>query len=149
VRSLEVSESITIDRSADVVRRQFADVAHHQAAGVHRGVRFEVLDDDGQRCRYRQVSRAGPLKLTQEFELPRSDEGPLVNSITRGQFRGGKISFVVAPVSSGQSTVQATVVSQVSGVESLLLPLLRLIVRRTLARALAEDKADLEGGYPA
>jgi hypothetical protein len=143
---LEVSQTITIDRPADVVRRQFADVAHHQATGVHRGIRFEVIDDDGQRCRYRQVSRVGLLHLTQELELPHTDEGPLVNTVTRGQFQGGTITFVVEAGGKGHSTVEARVASPMRGLEALMLPVLRSKVRRTLARALAEDKADLESG---
>lgn len=147
---LEVSQTITIDRSADVVRQQFADIAHHQASGVHRGVSFEMIDDDGQQCRYRQVSRVGPLRLSQELELARTDAGPLVNTITRGQFKGGTIAFDVKASDEGRSTVEARLAAQVRGVKAMALPVLRPTVRRALARALAEDKADLEsGGYPA
>jgi hypothetical protein len=143
---LEVSRVITIDRPTDVVRRQFADVAHHQAAAVHRGVRFEVIDDDDQRCRYRQVSRVGLLHITQEFELPHTDDGPLVNTITRGKFHGGTIVFVVQAGDTGRSTVEARVAYPVGGPWAMILPILRTTVRRTMARALAEDKADLESG---
>ena len=34
--SLEVARSVEIERDADIVRRQFGDVAHHEATGVHR-----------------------------------------------------------------------------------------------------------------
>jgi hypothetical protein len=148
--SLDVSRSITINRPAPVVRRQFADIAHHQATNVHGGVRFEVQSDDGQMCRYRQISKLlGPIQLTQEFQIPITDVGPLVNTIIKGPFHGGTISFVVADAGNGQSTVEARIASAVNGIQALALPVLRIAIGQKLAQGLAEDKIDLEGpNYP-
>lgn len=146
---IDVVQSIEIDRDAEVVRRQFGDVAHHASTGLHRGVVFEVIEDDGDRCRYRQISTVGPLKLRQEIELDRSETGPLINRIVAGQFTGGTITFAVEPSGAGRSIVEANLRAPGSGVLRILAPILRAQVGKQLAAALAEDKADLEGGgYP-
>jgi hypothetical protein len=145
MRSLEVSRSIIINRRAAVVRRQFGDMAYHQVMGVHKGVQFEIFADDDTRCRYRQVARLGPVRLTQEFELARTPEGPLVNTITRGQFKGGTISFFVEPIDESRSTVEVRVAAQARGVEAAVLPIARFMIQRGFTRSLLEDKVDLEG----
>jgi hypothetical protein len=146
VASLDVTRSVEIQRDADVVRRQFGDVRHHAASGVHKGVVFEVIADDGARCRYRQVSTVGPLKLRQELELDRTVEGPLVNRIVAGKFTGGAITFEVEPRGAGRSAVEARLRAPISGVMRVAAPILRAQVGKQLAAALAEDKADLERG---
>jgi hypothetical protein len=146
VGTFAVVRSVTIDRDAEVVRRQFGDVAHHAATGVHRGVVFEVIGDDGVHCRYRQTSSIGPLKLRQEMELDRTETGPLVNRIVSGQFTGGSISFDVAPQGADQSVVEARLAAPLTGVMRLVAPMLRAQVGRQLAAALVEDKSDLEEG---
>lgn len=138
-----------IEAPAPLVRRQFGDVAHHEATGLHRGVTFRVISDDGARCDYEQTSRVGPLRLRQEFELERGSEGPLVNRIVKGQFTGGAITFDVAADGEAESLVTATLTAPLRGLESLAGPLLRRKIRRSLAAALVEDKHDLESGsYP-
>lgn len=146
VARLEVTRSIEIERDADVVRRQFGDVKHHATTGVHHGVVFEVIDDDAERCRYRQVSTVGPVKLRQEFELDRSSDGPLVNRVVAGQFTGGAIVFEVTSGGEGRSAVEARLSVPVSGVMRMVTPILRAQVGKQLAAALGEDKADLESG---
>ena len=94
---LDVTATIEIDRGPRTVRQQFGDVAHHEHTNVHHGVRFEVIDDDGTRCRYRQTTRLGPLRLHQELQLTRTEEGPLVNTVLTGQFNGGAIGFDIHP----------------------------------------------------
>lgn len=129
-----------------MVRRQFGDVAHHAATGVHRGVVFEVIEDDEAHCYYRQVSTVGPLKLRQEMELDRTESGPLVNRIVAGQFTGGAITFDVESLGEGRSVVEARLTAPISSAMRLAAPILRAQVGSRLAAALVEDKADLEGG---
>lgn len=144
----EVTRSVEIERDAEVVRHQFGDVAHHAATSVHRGVVFEVIDDDGSRCSYRQTSQVGPLKLCQEIELDRTETGPLVNRIVAGQFSGGSVVFDVEPRGSGRAVVEGRLSAPLSVAMRVVAPLLRALVGKQLAAALAEDKADLEaGGY--
>jgi hypothetical protein len=144
--TLEVVRSVEIERDAEVVRRQFGDVAHHAATNLHRGVVFEVIDDDGSRCHYRQVSKVGPLKLRQEMTLDRTESGPLVNRIVAGQFAGGAISFDVRSAGEGRSVVEARLTAPRSFVLRVAAPILRAQVGKQLAAALVEDKADLERG---
>ena len=146
VTILEVARSVEIERDAGVVRRQFGDVAHHAATGVHQGVVFEVIEDDGARCYYRQVSTVGPLKLRQEVELDRTEKGPLVNRIVAGQFTGGAIIFDVEALGEGRSVVEARLTAPISRVMRIAAPILRAQVGKQLAAALLEDKADLEAG---
>lgn len=143
---LEVVRSVEIDRDAEVVRRQFGDVAHHAAAGIHRDVVFEVIEDDGARCSYRQISTVGPLKLRQQVELDRTEHGPLVNRIVAGQFSGGAITFNVESHGDGRSLVEARLTAPLSPAMRMVAPFLRAQVGKQLAAALLEDKADLEVG---
>jgi len=147
VAVLEVTRSIEIERSAEVVRRQFGDVAHHAATGLHRGVTFELIDDGDSLCRYRQHTKVGPLTLTQELELDRTESGPLVNRVVAGEFAGGSITFSVTQLLAQTSMVDAQLVAPVSGIPRLVAPVLRAQVGRQLAAALLEDKADLEVGH--
>lgn len=151
MKRLEVAVAQTIGAEPGLVRRQFGDVAHHESTALHRGVRFEVLTDDAEACHYRQVTTVGPLRFAQEFELARTSSGPLVNTITKGQFSGGAISFLVSPTSEpGQAEVVASISAPLRGPERLLGPLLRRKVIRALSAALDEDRVDLESGsYPA
>lgn len=146
METLEVVRSVEIDRDAEVVRRQFGDVGHHAATTVHRNVVFEVIEDNGARCRYRQISRVGPLTLRQEMELDRTESGPSINRIVSGQFTGGSIAFYVAPRDAGRSVVEARLTAPLSGLKRLAAPILRAQVGKQLEAALVEDRADLEEG---
>ena len=147
VARLEVNRRVEIARSAGVVRRQFGDVAHHAVTGVHKGVDFEVIDD-GSRCRYRQISKVGPLRLRQELELDRTDDGPLVNRIVAGPFSGGSLAFEVEPLSDTSSVVEAQLTAPLPRLMRFAAPALKLLVSKQLTAALREDKTDLEeGGY--
>lgn len=145
---LVVRQSLTIDAPPETVRKQFADVAHHEATGVHRDAAFTVINDDGTVCRYAQVSKLGPLAMRQEFELERVKSGPLINRIVSGPFTGGSITFAVRPAGDGGSTVDATLEAAIPAPLRIIAPVLRSRISRQLAFALAEDKVDIEqGGY--
>ena len=148
--TVSVHADETIDRPEAVVRAQFGDVAHHQHARVHTKTRFDVVDDDGVRCHYTQVSRIGPLRLRQHVQLIRTTEGPLVNNMVGGLLDGGSISFHFEPLGTDRCGVRAVVTADLPAPAMLVAPLLRRQIRRDLAAALLEDKRDLEeGGYPA
>ena len=146
MRTLEVTETVAIERSAEIVRAQFGDVAHHQNTGVHHGVRFELLDDDGRRCRYRQTTRVGPIRLQQHLTLVRETGGPLVNTVTAGPLAGGTITFHVRPDGPSRSRVTAIVEAELRGIQAIAAPMLRSQLAKDLRAALAEDKDDLEHG---
>ena len=53
-RTIQVTSSGAIKRPLEEVRQQFADMAYHAATGGHAGVRFAIVSQDAQQCRYRQ-----------------------------------------------------------------------------------------------
>lgn len=145
----EISERIRIDRPVEVVRAQFADVAHHEANPPHHGVTFRVLHDSPEACEYEQVTRIGPVRSRQRLVLDRTHADHQVNRIVAGPFRGGTITFDVGPDGDGAEVV-ATVCHEPGPGVRLLAPLLSRVLRRSLAGALEEDRVDLEyGRYPA
>jgi hypothetical protein len=139
---LTVVRSITIDRPAAEVRAQFADVAHHERSGVHRGSRFTVLADAGDTCTYDQLTG----RIRQRFELDRHDPAHLVNTVTEGAFQGGTLTFDIREAAPDTSEVTATLSAPTAGVTGLLAPFLRVVLGRSLAKALGEDQRDLESG---
>lgn len=144
----EISESVRIGRPVAEVQAQFSDVAHHQAVAPHRGVTFRVLDDSTERCEYEQVTRVGPARSRQRFVLDRTADGyptEQVNRIVEGLFHGGSITFTVLPDGDGTS-VTATVRHDPGRLARLASPVLRRVLRRSLAAALEEDRIDLESG---
>lgn len=144
----EIAESVRIERPVAEVRAQFADVAHHQAVALHRGVTFRVLDDSPERCEYEQLTRVGPMRSRQRFDLDRTAAGysaEQVNRIVEGLFHGGSITFTVLPDGDGTS-VTATVRHDPGPAARLAAPVLRRVLHRSLAAALEEDRIDLESG---
>jgi hypothetical protein len=143
-----VERSIQIAAPAEVVRAQFGDVAHHAHTGVHAGVTFEVLSDDAELCRYRQISRTGPIRSTQVLELERHERGPLINTVVGGPFRGACIVFDIAEmtdIDAARSTVTARFESP-RRIHRLMRPVIRRVVGAALTAALEEDRHDLESG---
>ncbi len=148
---IEAAERITIERPLPLVRNHFGDVAHHQDTAVHPDVRFELIDDDGTTCVYRQTTRTGPLRLRQELQLDRSDPTSLLNTVTSGAFTGGTLRFSFAPAGPGTAACEVTAEfsGPTSGLTALVAPLLRRKLAASLRKALREDKVDLESDrYP-
>jgi hypothetical protein len=56
-----------------------------------------ILDNNEQYCLYRQITKLGPLRLSQQLRLARTVDGPLGNKVPAGQFTGRTISFDVRP----------------------------------------------------
>lgn len=143
---LVITRAVTIDRSPELVRSQFADVAHHQRTGVHRGTRFAVVDESAAECIYDQVTGRGPVRLRQRYRLDRRDLAHQVNTVVAGPFRGGTLTFDIDASLPGSTVVTATLTSPPTRGNRLLGPILRRTLGRSLARALAEDKSDIESG---
>ncbi len=149
---LRVSERITIERPLPLVRSHFGDVAHHQHTAVHPDVRFQLIEDDGKTCDYRQTSKTGPLSIHQELRLDRSDPDHLTNTVTGGPFTGGTLRFSFAQAGPGATACEVTARfdGPLSAPARLVAPLLRRQLGTSLRKALREDKTDLESGrYPA
>jgi hypothetical protein len=143
---LTVIRTIRIDRPVAEVCAQFADVAHHERTGVHRGSRFAVLAETGDTCTYDQVTGRGPGRIRQRFELDRRDPAHLVNTVTDGAFQAGTLTFDIRATDTDASEVTATLAAPTRGLTGWLAPVLRVLLGRGLAQALEEDKRDLESG---
>lgn len=143
---LTVTRTITVGRPPEVVQSQFADVGYHEQAGVHRGVRFTVLDESAGECVYEQVTGRGPLRLRQRFRLDRRDPAHQVNTVIAGPFRTGTLTFDIGLCTPGSTSVTATLIAPSTVVTRLAGPFLRRALGRSLASALAEDKVDIESG---
>ena len=144
----EIAESVRIGRPLAEVQAQFADVAHHQAVAPHKGVTFRVLEDSADSCEYEQVTRVGPVRSRQRFVLDRTAaEYPSeqVNRIVAGPFHGGSITFAFR-ADGDETVVTATVRHDPGRLARLASPVLRRVLSRSLAAALAEDRTDLESG---
>lgn len=135
------------------VRAQFADLRHHIHANVHPKLSLEVLDAGPRTVRY--VQRVKLLGLTQRdvFERRFDAHGVMVDTSVEGFNRGGSLRFVFTPQLRERRTgtdVQITIRLPLPPVVGgLLRPLLEAQLRRELAAAAAEDKADIElRGYP-
>jgi hypothetical protein len=144
---LRASATQRIERPVDEVRAQFADVAHHEAHPPHATVRFEVIEDDGAGgCRYRQVSKLGPVTLRQEMEMTETAPGVLENRVIKGQMAGGVLRFTIVEAGEGVSAVTAELEAPLNAVQRVAQPLLQRQVAKALAAALEEDRRDLESG---
>ena len=144
---IDATERITIEQPLPLVRSHFGDVGYHQASGVHPDVAFELIDDDGTTCTYRQTTKTGPISVRQELRLDRSDPDSLVNTITGGAFAGGTLRFTFAGTDAGATEVTAEFSGTAAGPAALVAPLVRRRLAASLRKALGEDRADLEANH--
>ncbi len=145
---LTVSASIRIARPIDVVRSHFGDVDHHAKNPVHRGVEFTLLATAGTRSRFRKRVHILGIPLVDEVILSRQPDGTITEEFVSGSNAGGNFTSRFRAEGSEATNVEATVELPLRGLRRLAAPLIRLLVRRQLGRALGEDRRDLEeGGY--
>lgn len=147
-RFAEVTHHEWIAASEAQVRAQFADLRHHIHANVHPKLTFEMLEDGPRTVRY--VQRVKLLGITQRdvFERRFEPDGAMVDTSVEGFNRGGSLRFTFTPElrerragTDVQITIRLPLPPLVGG---LLRPLLEAQVRREVAAAAAEDKADIE-----
>jgi hypothetical protein len=138
----------TIARPVEVVRAHFFDIAHHQRHPVHGGARFEVLEQGPGRCLYAQQTKLGPFTLHERSRIERAGD-TLVNCCLEGPSAGQVATFSFQPKGESQTEVALELVAPARGLMSLAAPLLRALLQSGFARALEEDRIDLEErGYP-
>jgi hypothetical protein len=136
-----------------VVRSQFADLDHHIRAGVHPKLRFEVLGRDGGTTRYLQEVKLLGIRQRDVFERRLQPDGTIVDLAVDGFNRGGSLKFSFEPeVRMGRAGTRVAIDVRLPlppVVGALLRPLLEAQVRKELAAAAREDRADIEIlGYP-
>ncbi|HZE91356.1 MAG TPA: hypothetical protein VE029_06580 [Rhizobacter sp.] len=152
-RYTEVSHRQWIAAPADVVRAQFADLQHHISADVHPKLRFEVLAQQACSARFVQEVRLLGMRQRDVFERRIELDGTMIDRSVEGFNRGGSLTFHFQPQSvDGQAGtwVEITVRLPLPPlVGRLLRPLLEAQIRKELAAASLQDKADIEQrGYP-
>ncbi|MEZ5264312.1 MAG: hypothetical protein R2755_21615 [Acidimicrobiales bacterium] len=101
-------QAVEIARPADLVAAQFADVAHHERARVHRNASFELLSDGGDVLEYNQRAPIGRRVLTQRFRLDRRDPKHLVNTVLAGPLTGATLTFDIEAIDADSARVTAT-----------------------------------------
>ena len=138
-----------IARPLAVVQSQFADMAHHATTRVHADL--EVTNVRAQKGGCLCTGRRRVFGMLQEDELEvlrRADGSSTLQSLS-GSNAGLLITQTFEAVGADRTRVRTTVELPVKGMFRLLRPLVRMGVRRDLAKALEEDRLDLEErGYP-
>jgi hypothetical protein len=145
---IHVRVSGTIGRPAKLVRRHFLDVEHHQRHPVHTGAVFTVREQSDRHCIYDTVTSVGPFRLQEHSRLDLvGDE--VVNRCLAGPNEGMVNTFSFRELSPNETEVVVDIRVPRTGVRRLLAPVLRSMLRNGFARALEEDRVDLEEhGYP-
>jgi len=149
---LSVTASMRIQRPIAIVCQQFGDVEHHARNRVHPDVKFTLRSQSENECRYRQAYRlAGiPLPLADEVILKRAADGTITNEVLSGSNAGARLTSRFRADGPSATLAEVTIELPLAGPKKLLAPLVRLLIRRQLAKGLEEDRRDLEdGGYPA
>jgi hypothetical protein len=145
---IRVRLSQTIERPAELVRRHFLDMDHHQRHPVHSAARFSVIEQSASHCVYDQETSLGPLRLRERSRLD-LEGGDVVNRCLTGANQGmvNRFSFVERGPQTTEVVLEITLPR--TGVRRVLAPVLHSALRRGFARGLEEDRADLEErGYP-
>lgn len=140
----------TICKPADVVARQFADIAHHVSRRVHPELNYVVHEQRDGFSRFQQRVRLLGMLQVDEISLGRRPDGSVVQETLSGTNAGMRISSRFTPLGESATEVTVTVEVPAVGVKRLLAPLFNAAVRKTTEKALEEDRIDLEErGYPA
>jgi hypothetical protein len=146
---VNLAVSKTILKPVDLVRRQFMDIEHHIKVGVHPRISYVVHSQTEEECHFRLETKVLGMMQADENVLRRMPDGTVVSEVLSGSNVGMRIVHVFEP--QGPQATIATLKLQipVSGIKKLFKPFFAVGVRRTVARALEEDRRDLEErGYP-
>lgn len=147
-RYAEVTHHEWIAAPLETVKSQFADLQHHIATGVHPKLRFEVLQQSGQRARYTQEVTLLGIRQRDVFVREFEPDGTMVDTSIEGFNKGGSLRFSFRPETrSGAAGTDVRIEIRLPLpplVGPLIRPLLVGQIRREVAAAAAEDKHDIE-----
>jgi len=148
--AINIEVQKTIRRPLAVVSRQFGDMQHHSRDRVHPDIRFTVLSEQGDTCRFRQEVKVLGMLQSDEIVQTRTADGALVSEVVGGANEGLRISQSFAPIGADATLVTFRAVAPVKGLKLLLKPLFQIAIRKAVEKGLEEDRADLEErGYGA
>jgi hypothetical protein len=141
---INVEVQQTIRRPVAVVSRQFGDIQHHSRNHVHPAIKFTVLSEDGDTCRFRQEVRLVGMLQTDEIVQHRNADGSLSWDVVEGANKGTRINQRFAPVGADATLVTFRAEAPATGIKRLLKPLFAMAIRKAVAKGLEEDRLDLE-----
>jgi hypothetical protein len=150
-RTVEVNHQVWIAAPVDTVRSQFADINHHIDANVHPKLRFAVLAQEPERARYTQEVKL--LGMWQKDLIERSfdDDGTMHDKSIDGFNKGATLDFHFKPQAHdgrAGTSVTITIRLQTPPLLGWLAPVLHKQALKETVQAAAEDKRDIEAGYP-
>lgn len=142
--TIRVSDEKLIARPIDVVRAQFVDMAHHAATRVHASLEVSNVRPQQGGCRVTNRKHVMGRVMQDEVEVLRHADGNSTLRSLSGANAGLVITQNFESVDAQRTRVKTTVALPVTGLRSLLAPLVRMGLQRDLATALEEDRVDLE-----
>jgi hypothetical protein len=142
--TIELVETIRIERPIEVVRPHFMDFDHHIAKNVHKKVRFTIVEQTPGRVRIRQTV---PVIGTDDMEVTSGADGSVTQRNIAGPNAGLTITVRFRADGPDATELVANLSMPVSGWKALLRPVLRVMLRAIGRGALREDKQDIESGY--
>ena len=85
---LTVEVSRTIAQPADLVRRQFLDIAHHIRRGVHPGITFTLHSQNETETRYQLAQSVLGWRLVDEYRSSLTSAGTVLGEVLSGSHAG-------------------------------------------------------------
>jgi hypothetical protein len=142
--TINVEVRRTIRRPLAVVSRQFGDIQHHSRDRVHPDIKFIVLSEEVDTCRFRQEVKVVGMLQTDEVVQRRNADGSLSWEVVDGTNKGMRIHQCFTPVSAEATMVTFRAEATATGIKRVLKPLFEIAIRRAVEKGFEEDRVDLE-----
>jgi hypothetical protein len=142
--NLVVTSEKVIARPIEEVQNQFADFAHHERAGVHKGFQVSNVRPSAAGCLFSGRRRVFGALQEDEFEARVSPDGGSTLRSISGTNVGTTLKQIFESKGPNSTLVRLTVDMPLKGFFRLFAPLMRLGVQQDLKSALEENRIDLE-----
>jgi hypothetical protein len=142
--TLKYSVQQTFRRPLEVVKAHFLDMRHHIEHNVHGGVRYTILDESGGKQRVRQQLKVMGLPATDVLLLYSGDEQTVIQDFVGGFFKGARLTVRFTRESADVTRGEFSFDLPLPGWKGLIRSVIRNVVAKEAARALEEDRIDLE-----
>ena len=86
--AINIEVQKTIHRPIAVVSRQFGDMQHHSRDRVHPNIKFTVISEQGDTCRFRQDVKVLGMLQSDEIVQTRNSDGTLFAEVVDGANQG-------------------------------------------------------------
>jgi hypothetical protein len=144
---LEVEVQRQIARSADIVRGQFMDIAHHIRRDVHPRLTFTVHTQSETEVLYSLSQTVCGWRLVDEYRSSLTPAGTVLGEVLSGSNAGMKTEIFFEPLSANTTHTRVRLSTPLHGWMKWIAPVYAWAVRRSLAQALEQDGRDLEAGH--